>query len=304
MIPFNSKNILKKIFDIVFVIPRIIMLHRKVKPDLLHANNILAARFAGIYKILFRTPLLTHIRNSHLPPRTKWVCSLTDRFLTTSEFVSRTALHAKHKNKINVVYDGIEYEDNFSKDINSNNNDLKIGMCSRLSYQKGVDIFCDLANYFNSVKGCQFYHAGGKPSIESNDSYEILLAEKYNDSVNWLGYIDNIESFWKKIDIAIFPARDDEAFGRVVAEAMLAGIPVISTRCGGPEEIIIHEVSGFLVDRDDSADFLKYLEKLKNNKSLREEIGNAGRTRIINNFSHSKYIERIHLAYEKVLKEA
>lgn len=300
-LPFASANKIKQLIDLIFLIPRLIYLNRKVRPDLLHANNILAARFAIIYKILFRTPLITHIRNSHLPPRTSWVCYLTDRFLTPSEFVLTTAIHNKFRDITDVVFDGIDSKANLLKDIGFDNGDLKVGMCSRLSFQKGVDTFCDLALHFDQIKGYQFYHAGGIPSVKSKDSYEKFIGEKYQNSVNWLGYIDDIYCFWQKIDIAIFPARDDEAFGRVVAEAMSSGIPVISTRCGGPEEIIIHEVNGFLVDIDDFGGFINFLENLKNNKKLRSSISKAARRRVVNDFSHGKYVERIHLSYEKVL---
>lgn len=39
-----------------------------------------------------------------------------------------------------------------------------------------------------------------------------------------------------------------ETFGMTVAEALMAGKPVITTRCGGPEEFI-HEKNGILIDK-------------------------------------------------------
>jgi glycosyltransferase involved in cell wall biosynthesis len=49
---------------------------------------------------------------------------------------------------------------------------------------------------------------------------------------------------------ALVVPSDFETFGVVLIEALATGIPVIATRCGGPEEIIEPEI-GLLVDRDD-----------------------------------------------------
>ena len=48
-------------------------------------------------------------------------------------------------------------------------------------------------------------------------------------------------------------SSDTETFGVVAIEAMSCGIPVLSTRCGGPESIITEQVSGLLVDKDETS---------------------------------------------------
>lgn len=66
---------------------------------------------------------------------------------------------------------------------------------------------------------------------------------------------DKISKIYEISDCFILPSST-ETFGVVYVEAMAAGLPVIATKCGGPEDFV-DESNGILVDVDD-------LEQLKN----------------------------------------
>ncbi len=61
-------------------------------------------------------------------------------------------------------------------------------------------------------------------------------------------------------DIFVLPSRS-ETFGLVYAEALAAGVPVVSTRCGGPEDFI-DDSNGILVDVDDVQALAKAMEMM------------------------------------------
>ncbi len=83
-----------------------------------------------------------------------------------------------------------------------------------------------------------------------------------NANINLLGgkTKKEIVDCLRKSDIFVLPSRS-ETFGVVYIEAMSQGLPVIATRCGGPEDII-NDKNGLLVPVDDVdvlADAIKYM---------------------------------------------
>jgi glycosyltransferase involved in cell wall biosynthesis len=62
-------------------------------------------------------------------------------------------------------------------------------------------------------------------------------------SVRFLGALDRNEvaELLRNTDVLILPSRT-ETFGVVLIEALASGVPVVATRCGGPEEIVTPEV--------------------------------------------------------------
>ena len=57
--------------------------------------------------------------------------------------------------------------------------------------------------------------------------------------------------------LALAVASREEGFGMTVIEAMASGIPIVSTKCGGPEGIITDGKNGFLVDVGDAGAMAK-----------------------------------------------
>jgi UDP-glucose:tetrahydrobiopterin glucosyltransferase len=53
-----------------------------------------------------------------------------------------------------------------------------------------------------------------------------------------------------------------EAFGNVAVEALACGVPVIAYRRGGPAEIVVDGVTGFLVEPDDAPGLAASIRRL------------------------------------------
>lgn len=90
-----------------------------------------------------------------------------------------------------------------------------------------------------------------------------------------------------------------ETFGVVLIEALSCGLPVVSTKCGGPESIIKDEKLGLLCNVDRNS-LSKGLEKIHNQKSVYEK--EYIRKVVIDTFSEKAIILRLNEIYKKVIK--
>jgi D-inositol-3-phosphate glycosyltransferase len=68
-----------------------------------------------------------------------------------------------------------------------------------------------------------------------------------------------------------------EPSGVVALEAMACGVPVVACAVGPLPDIVVHEVTGFLVDRQDPRDLAASVNHLLRDSFLRRRLGAAGR---------------------------
>jgi glycosyltransferase involved in cell wall biosynthesis len=76
----------------------------------------------------------------------------------------------------------------------------------------------------------------------------------------------------------------------VIMEAMATGLPVVSTRIGGIPEMVIENETGFLVQPEDAAALADAIEKVINDRSLGQRLGQAGYQRAQALFSIEKNV--------------
>lgn len=80
-------------------------------------------------------------------------------------------------------------------------------------------------------------------------------------------------------------SSNEEGFGLVIAEAMSCSLPVISTKCGGPEILVDEGQTGYLVPTGDSETLADRINSLVLDPGKRQRFGEAGRLRAVKNFS-------------------
>lgn len=125
-----------------------------------------------------------------------------------------------------------------------------------------------------------------------------------SDKVEFCGAVNQAEMLKKYQAAAVFALPSwQEGLGIVGLEAMACGLPVVSTRCGGPEEYVTDGVTGFLVPLNDVDAMANRLIQLLTNPRLRVEMGMAGRRAVEDRFSYEQLGGTFDRIYRKIYPE-
>ncbi|MGH3187031.1 MAG: glycosyltransferase [Streptosporangiaceae bacterium] len=98
------------------------------------------------------------------------------------------------------------------------------------------------------------------------------------DRVTFTGHVADSPSVLSALDVLVCASRE-EGFSLAVLEAMAAGIPVVATRCGGPEDMIEHEVTGLLVPPENPSALANAISRVLRDRTLSSQL--AGRARAL-----------------------
>jgi glycosyltransferase involved in cell wall biosynthesis len=105
-------------------------------------------------------------------------------------------------------------------------------------------------------------------------------------------------------DIVVSASTQEEAFGRVAAEAAAMGRPVIATDHGGARETVVHGETGLLVPPGDSAALAAALSSLiVLGTSSRAAMGLKGREHIARNFTVQRMCDATLALYSELLAQ-
>jgi glycosyltransferase involved in cell wall biosynthesis len=127
----------------------------------------------------------------------------------------------------------------------------------------------------------------------------IRIRELQLDSrVRLLGWRDDVYNLLAGVDVLVI-SSEQESFGLTAIEALSMETPVVSTRCGGPEEIMVDGETGLLVPVKDPDAMADAIVKLLKNPELARGMGIRGRAHVSTQFGIDRFVRCI----QGVIKE-
>lgn len=88
---------------------------------------------------------------------------------------------------------------------------------------------------------------------------------------------DDLSAVLSGADVLILPSVMQETYSILTREALAAGVPVITTTCLGPEEVIENGVNGLVVPQDDAGALADAMGRLVRDRALLSQLQQAAR---------------------------
>jgi len=157
--------------------------------------------------------------------------------------------------------------------------------------QYAIEAFLNITDKFPQAE-LHFY--GGNMGLKKNKLYleELKKMSKHTNKIYFHGFINNIETILKNAYIAL-NFSDSESFSLTVLEASYYGVPVVATKSGGPQEIILHDKTGLLVSIGNIKEMQIAINKLLSKEELVIEMGIKAKKYIKKQFSEQVFKKNI-----------
>jgi glycosyltransferase involved in cell wall biosynthesis len=94
-----------------------------------------------------------------------------------------------------------------------------------------------------------------------------------------------------------------EGFGRMAIESLACGVPVVANPVGGLLEIVRPDETGFLAERNNIASFVEQTVCLLEDETLRQAMGQHGRTFVEDHFSLERMITNYEALYHQIVEQ-
>lgn len=117
--------------------------------------------------------------------------------------------------------------------------------------------------------------------------------------VTLLGYQDDAGAFLAGLDLFVLSSTS-EGFSISSVQASAAGLPIVATRSGGPEEIIVDGETGRLVAAGSTDALIAGLSELRADAPLARRLGAAAQQRAREHFSLAAMLDAYLTLYDEV----
>lgn len=172
--------------------------------------------------------------------------------------------------------------------------DVHVFYPAEQSAQKPSSYFLSVGRFADPRKNVPLlFRAYAQVLANVPEAPRLVLAGKTSPTLNdWkladhLGIRQNIE-FYQSLDIhelaALYRgaelfvlASDEEGLGMVILEAMASGLPIVSTRSGGPDELVEEGVNGYLTGVGDAHGLARSIERIIGSCSLQSSMATRSR---------------------------
>ena len=268
------------------------------QPDIVHCHGGRAAFFYGRLKdptTSFYTVHGFHFkRKSTLPRWLGWAGELfsigrADHVVFVSHYDQKLAVEARllpKKKSHRVIHNGIA-----QPKAEKGDGKLGVGFVGRMVYQKHPELFLDVMERLPNVQAVM----GGDGELEPEIRKQVQQ-RGLSSRLQLLGGLPHAQALEviANLDVLVMTPRW-EGLPLLPLEAMLLGVPVVSTPVGGIPEVIEHDVSGWLGSTADQ--LAEGVKKILKDDAYRQNIIKQARHTAQSKFAQQEMVSQLRQFY-------
>lgn len=157
---------------------------------------------------------------------------------------------------------------------------------SRFLKEKGIEIFADVGRQLLAEGvDARFVLVGDvDPGNPSSVSKEQIAAWEQSGIENW-GFRQDMPEMFASCHLVCLPSYRREGIPKVLIEAASCARPIVTFDMPGCREIVQNGINGLVVPPKDVSAYKSAVRRLLEDRSLRQQLGWAGRKRVEDMFS-------------------
>jgi glycosyltransferase involved in cell wall biosynthesis len=291
----------------------------KINPDVMHVNTMKDIAHVFGINILRKIPTVWHVRvipdKDRITARkyVKYASSFVCRIIAISNAVAHgvrcLGVDAK---KIEIVYNPIDtnrFRPRPKRTCRRKHHlPIKariIGSLGRLYREKGYELLLQAVAHikteFDNVHVLVAGNTWEKGYVETlRDIAHRLGLSRHLTILQWQSDAATLIS---ALDILVLSPLCEEAFGRILAEAMACEIPAIGADIGGISEVVHNNITGLLVQPRNVEAVAQALSTLLENHTLSKSMAVRSREYVIANFDTDHHVAKMVRIYAELTRE-
>jgi glycosyltransferase involved in cell wall biosynthesis len=238
---------------------------------------------------------------------------LSTKIVVVSEYLKKDLIRIARfpPRKLKTIYNGVDWKrynlpsDSMTKrkELNINPEEKVVGMVANLRPAKGYEYFIRAAAIIaKNIPKVKFLIIG-----EEEDKLKKRITKEINafglsDKVILLGFREDVPELLRILDVFALSSVS-EGLSIATIEAMAAGVPVVVTKSGGPQEVVVEGKTGFLVPPKDEKSLAEKALLLLKSARLATSMGKDAQARVRLKFSIDTMIRNYQRVYQECLKK-